>query len=290
MIERDAYLIGSAALAVVVGVLFLFKEFRVVCFDAQLAATQGWPVTAIDILMMGLVVLTTVIGLQAVGLILVVALLIIPAAAARFWTDDLLTMTLLAGAFGALSGWMGSMISALVARLPAGAIIVMSAGVFFFISMFLAPKRGIIAAVLRQWSLNRRVAYQNLLRAFAQFEEDRSEGCRVKSDDLRARRSWSSPVFTRTLGRAKRHGDIGMSSSGEYHLTEKGREEAKGVLRNHRLWEMYLIKYADIAPAHVDRDADEIEHVLSSTLIRELEQALAEEMRVPPSPHLEVPA
>jgi Mn-dependent DtxR family transcriptional regulator len=60
------------------------------------------------------------------------------------------------------------------------------------------------------------------------------------------------------------------------------------VLRNHRLWEMYLIKYADIAPSHVDRDADEIEHVLSGELIRELELALEQEPRIPPSPHLEV--
>lgn len=288
LIQRDAYLIGGAALAVLIGIVALFKEFRVVCFDAEFAATQGWPVTAIDILMMALVVLTTVIGLQAVGLILVVALLIIPAAAARFWTDNLSTMTIIAGVFGALSGWIGSMISALAARLPAGAIIVMTAGAFFLISMFFAPRRGLTAAMLRKWLLNRRVAYQNLLRALAEFEEQCGESFHVKLHDLRAKRSWSEHVFRKTLDRAVRRGDVGVGLSGQVHLAAAGREQAKRVLRNHRLWEMYLIKYADIAPSHVDRDADEIEHVLSGELIRELEEALEHELRIPPSPHVEV--
>ncbi len=288
MIRQDAYLIGGVGLAVIVGVLLLFKEFRLICFDAQFAAVQGWPVVGIDIIMMGLVVATTVIGLQAVGLILVVALLIIPPAAARFWTDDLGTMTLLAGLFGALSGWIGSMISALVARMPAGAIIVMTAGVFFFFSMFLAPRRGVIAALLRQWLLNRRIAYQNLLRAFAEFEEKHSENFRILSHDLKAVRHWTDSVFRNTLNRAIRNGDVALGYAGLYHLTSAGRQQARRILKNHRLWEIYLIKYADIAPSHVDRDADQIEHVLSNGLIRELEQALEAETRIPPSPHPEV--
>jgi manganese/zinc/iron transport system permease protein len=188
MVRSDARLIGWTAGAVILGAVLLFKEFRLVCFDAQFAATQGWPVTGIDILMMALVVLTTVIGLQAVGLILIVAMLIIPAAAARFWTDDLSRMTLLAGIFGALSGWLGSMISALVERMPTGPIIVIVAGVFFLASMFFAPRRGLTAGMLRQWLLNRRVAYQNLLRALAEFEEHLGEGCRNKPLDLQSSR------------------------------------------------------------------------------------------------------
>ena len=287
MIQRDAYLIGAAALVVIIGVLALFKEFRLLCFDAQYAVTQGWPVVGIDILMMGLVVVTTVIGLQAVGLILVVALLIIPAAAARFWTDSLAAMTALAGLLGALSGWIGSMISALAARMPTGAIIVMTAGLFFFISMFLAPRRGVVAAVVRRWRLNRRIAYQNLLRTLAEFEEKHRRELCMQSRDLRAARSWNETVFSKTLNRALRSGDVRRDSSDRYLLTAGGRDQAKRILRNHRLWEMYLIKYADIAPSHVDRDADEIEHVLSDGLIRELEQALQQEAQIPPSPHLE---
>ena len=99
-------------------VLLLFKEFRLVCFDPEFASAQGWPVDRIDLLMMALVVAVTVIGLRAVGLILVVALLIIPAAAARFWTERLSVMTMLAPRrSAALSGYLGAAASALLPAL-----------------------------------------------------------------------------------------------------------------------------------------------------------------------------
>jgi len=78
------------------------------------------------------------------------------------------------------------------------------------------------------------------------------------------------------------------AAGGLLHLSEAGFGEAARVTRNHRLWETYLIKYADIAPSHVDRDADLVEHILGAELVRELERDLGErtvEMPVPPSPH-----
>jgi manganese/zinc/iron transport system permease protein len=83
MLARDAWLTAGASVVVAAGAGLLFKEFALVCFDQGYAAAQGWPVLRLDAIMMALVVLVTVIGLQAVGLILVVALLILPAAAAR---------------------------------------------------------------------------------------------------------------------------------------------------------------------------------------------------------------
>ena len=290
MIMQDASLIAATAVIVILGAAFLFKEFRIVCFDQQFAASQGWPVVLIDILMMGLVVLTTVVGLQAVGLILVVALLIIPAAAARFWTDRLLTMIVLAGLFGAISGYLGSIFSALMPRMPTGAVIVICAGLVFFLSMFLAPRRGVMAGVIRSRRLQSRIAYQNLLRALAEFEEEFGDGIRTTIDDLLGKRSWSQWSLRRQLGRAARIGSVTCDSSMAAKLTRSGRSDAARILRNHRLWEMYLIKHADIAPSHVDRDADQIEHVLSPEIVAELETALAQSRRIPPSPHLQEPA
>ena len=131
MLFSDALLIAITALVAAIACLAFFKEFSLICFDADFGQTQGWPVTRIDLLMMTLVVLVTVIGLQAVGLILVVALLIIPAASARFWTHRLRTLLGLSGLFGALSGFLGSGMSALMANLPAGAVIVLVASFFF---------------------------------------------------------------------------------------------------------------------------------------------------------------
>lgn len=287
MITRDVVLIAWTAAAVIVAVAALHKELRVVCFDQAFAASQGWPVGLIDLLLMALVVLTTVIGLQAVGLILIVALLIIPAAAARFWTDSLVCMTLLAAAVGGMSGLAGSMLSALFPRLPAGAMIVISAGVVFFVSMFGAPHRGVISAIARRWSLRRKVADQHLLRALAEVEEEAGTPTPVTLRGLLGKRSWSSASLRHVIRRAARRGLVRPVVDGTVTLTAAGRDAAFRVLRNHRLWEMYLIRYADVAPSHVDRDADEIEHVLSSPIIAELEAAIADGLRIPPSPHSE---
>lgn len=287
MIMQDTLLICITAAGVILGAALFFKELRIVCFDQQFAATQGWPVILIDLFMMGLLVLTTVVGLQAVGLILVVALLIIPAAAARFWSDELVWMTIIAGVFGALSGYFGSTISALLPRMPTGAVIVLCAGVAFFISMFFAPRRGIVAGLIRHERLRRKIAYQNLLRALVELEEQFGEDRRAAFDELFGKRSWSETQLRRLLSRAVRRRDATTDADRSARLTRQGRSEAARILRNHRLWEMYLIRYADIAPSHVDRDADQVEHVLSTEIVQELERAVEQERRIPPSPHLE---
>lgn len=290
MVAGDARLIGVVAAVVVAACAALFKEFRVICFDQEYASSQGFRVPLIDLIMMGLVVMTTVVGLQAVGLILIVALLIIPAAAARFWTDDLLVMVALSGLFGGMSSLIGATLSAIVSGLPTGAMIVLCAGVFFFFSMLIAPRRGVIASAARHWLLRRRVAYQHLLRALAEYEETHGEGAAIGRKDLFSVRSWSAAQVRRTLARAVRSGDLAVLADGSVRLTQRGRVEALRILRNHRLWELYLIRHADVAPSHVDRDADEVEHVLSEAIVRDLERALDEVARVPPSPHVREPA
>lgn len=285
MLAQDAMLIAVCAGLVIVGAVLLFKEFRVVCFDSSFAAVQGWPVFMIDLFMMTLVVMTTVVGLQAVGLILIVALLIIPAAAARFWTDSLVKMTVLAGVFGTVCGWLGSVMSALTPRLPTGAIIVICTGVIFIFSMVFAPHRGVLATVVRRWVVTRRIAYQNLLRAMAECLESLPDRDGVAIAEIVGRRSWSRHAVARLMAQARRRGVLSTLTPGVVSLTANGKVDARRILRNHRLWELYLIRYADIAPSHVDRDADEIEHVLSASVVDELELALDRSMQTPPSPH-----
>lgn len=289
MITSDATMIGIVAFVVVTGTILMFKEFRIVCFDQDFAASMGRSVVLIDLMMMGFVVLTTVIGLQAVGLILIVALLIIPAAAARFWTDDLKAMTMFAGTIGAMSGWIGASFSALLPKMPTGAIIVLTAGILFLFSMVFALRRGILPESVRRIRLRRRIALQHLLRAMAEIEERTGKPTPIDSAELVNMRSWTQRDLRRLTNRAKGAGLLTRKSWTELELTKLGRTHAQRVLRNHRLWETYLIEHADIAPSHVDRDADEIEHVLSEELIDELERALEAGQDIPPSPHDDTP-
>ena len=135
MSEGDALVIGAVAIGVVCAITLLGKEFRLVCFDPEFGAVQGWPVARIDLMLMGLVVIVAVIGLQAVGMILIVALMIVPAAAARLWTERLWTMVALSAAFGGASAWVGASLSATLPRAPAGGVIVLCAGAIFVASL-----------------------------------------------------------------------------------------------------------------------------------------------------------
>ena len=299
IVDTDVYVITGAATAALVLCVCLFKEFSILCFDEGYATTQGWPVTALDIAMMLLVVVVTVIGLQSVGLILVVALLIIPAAAARFWTDKLFQMTCISATLGGFSSGTGVLASALFPSLPAGAVIVVFGGFVFLLSMFFGPRRGVIRRAYVQWRLRGRVGRHHVMRAFYEFIELAVETETITPEDLTnheisfqqllAMRSWSPVRLKRQLFIATLKRLVERLPSSHYRLTEKGAEYAYHVVRNHRLWEMYLIQYADIAPTHVDRDADEIEHILDPELIQELNMRLSQEypqMEMPPSPHL----
>lgn len=289
MLFQDALLIGLTALGVTIFCLAFFKEFELVCFDDGFAATQGWPVERLDFLMMALVVLVTVIGLQAVGLILVVALLIIPPAAARFWTHRLPVMLLLSGGFGAVSGMVGSALSALMVNLPSGAVIVLTASALFFFSLTLGTDRGLLQMLGRRRNLRKQVARENLLRAFFELDEAApSEKTEQDFETLLDVRSWSPSRLRRTLDRLKSQGLV-FGENGRFRLTKAGRREAASVVRKHRLWEAYLIAHADVAPGHVDWGADQIEHVLDAEMIRQLERRIPEliGMAVPRNPHAE---
>ncbi|PAW64540.1 MAG: iron ABC transporter [Verrucomicrobiia bacterium Tous-C2TDCM] len=298
MIHSDFLLISLvAAAASFLSVLFL-KEFLLLCFDDGYAAAQGWPTLFLDVLLLGLVTAVTVIGLQSVGLILVIAFLITPPTAARFWTQRLVPMLLIAAIIGGASGWLGASISALAPQLPAGAVIVLVAATLFLISMLFAPVRGVLPRLLNQAALRRKEDRQHLLRAAYEILEDQcADGPVVNRsfslETLLAKRSWTPRQLRGILRIAYREDHLEPAPPGRLLLSEPGFGEAARVTRNHRLWETYLIQYADVAPSQVDRDADRVEHILGAELVRELEAKLGNALpgqAVPPSPHPLPPA
>jgi len=273
MLPRDVVLMGAIAGVAMIAASLLFKEFTLVCFNESFARVDGWRVGLIDLLMMALVVLVTVAGLQAVGLILVVAMLIIPPVAARFWTDRLWMLVVIAGLFGAASGYLGSVVSALLPRKPAGAVIVLTAGALFVIGLVAAPARGVVATMWRRFALRIRIAGDHLLEL---AHELRTRMLAMDAVDRLARSRGWSPLFRWVLVRSLiRDGMIDGVGSDGIVLTGAGLARGARVARNHALWEQYLISHADIAPSHVDWSVDQVEHVLSDDLVRELEGALA---------------
>lgn len=158
MLTRDVYIIGGVALACLLTILLLYKEFKVVAFDPGFARVQGWPAVALDLLLMGMIALTVVIGLPAVGVVMVAALLILPAAAARFWTRRFDRLLLLSTLFGTAIGAVGTLASARYSSLPAGPVIVLVGTALFLFSVLFAPRRGAIARIAREWRFRRELA------------------------------------------------------------------------------------------------------------------------------------
>ncbi len=280
MQPSDVMLMGGIALLAVVSALLFLKEFAIVCFNDTFARVDGWPVGLIDLIMMGLVVLITVAGLQAVGLILVVAMLIIPPVAARFWTERLWLLIVIAGIIGASSGYLGSAVSALLPRKPAGAVIVLTSGALFVISLLAAPERGVIASSLRRLRLRLRTAGDHLLEHAHELSTARLVHTDVQR--LAALRGWSGPFRSVVILALVRAGMIRTDSHRALRVTPAGIERGRRVARNHALWEQYLVTHADIAPSHVDWSVDQVEHVLSSELVHELERNLGRRAITPP--------
>ena len=291
MLVADAQLIAVAATAITLMVLVLYKEFKLLCFDEGFSGSQGWPTLALDGGLMAAVVAVTVIGLQAVGLILMIALLVIPPAAARFWTDRMSRLLLAAGLFGGAGAFVGALLSASEADLPAGAVIVLSQGVFFGFSFLFGRRRGLVWKLYRRQQLTFIVRRQHVLRLFyerfeARMEQEAMSRGRLPFDVMRGARSWGAWRLRTLLWRMKWSGLVYRHPDGTWGLTRDGWPMAARMARNHRLWELFLIHYADIAPAQVDRGADRIEHVLDPSLVDALEHLLQEEdRRVPMSPH-----
>ncbi|MGL4514700.1 MAG: iron chelate uptake ABC transporter family permease subunit [Lacipirellulaceae bacterium] len=296
--SRDIGQLAVAALVALVAVVLLHKELKLFAFDEGFARAQGWPVVWLDFAVMASVAAVVVLGLPVCGVVLIAAMLIFPAATARYWTDRLSRLVALAGLFGALAGGLGVLVAspafahALPAVLrgpslpPPGPTIVLTAAVLFVLSLCFAPQRGLVAAGVRQGRLRRRVRREHLLRGLYEATEAHGPADRVVSDtELGARYGDPPSVAQPTIAAAERDGFVDRSAGG-VRLTARGLADARRVTRTHRLWELYLVRYASIAVDHVDRDADDVEHLLPPELVDRLEAELvARGDGVPASPH-----
>lgn len=150
LLRRDIIVMAVVG-AVLLVLLFLFwKELKLFAFDSEFAETLGFAPNKLNLLLSAMIVLAIIIGLQTVGVILMSAMLVAPAVAARQWTNKLWVMVFLAAIFGALSGVVGTMISSIIPRMPTGPAIVVVVSTLVLVSILFAPGRGILHRVYRR--------------------------------------------------------------------------------------------------------------------------------------------
>ncbi len=276
MLTGDLLLLAGVAFVVLLTVGLLFKEFQIVCFDTDFAQSQGWPTLWLDLVMMAALAVVTIVGLPIVGVILMAAMIILPAATARFWTNRLLFMLLLAGLLGSAAGLLGTRLGR---GLPAGAAIVLTGTSFFVLSLLFAPQRGVVARLNTESRLRKRIAREHLLRSLYELsEKELPHRSLLEVTLIREYRHWRS--LENLLQNAVEAGEIEQTGQ-TVQLTALGLRRAAQLTKKHRLWEMFMMQHAGIASDHVDRGADDVEHLLSDALLIELEQQLASEGRLP---------
>jgi ABC-type Mn2+/Zn2+ transport system permease subunit/Mn-dependent DtxR family transcriptional regulator len=273
----DVKLMAVVTALVIVVICLFYKEFLVTSFDPGFGRVSGLPAQLFHYGLMLLLAFAVVIALQAVGVVLVSAMLITPAAAAYLLTDRMSRMLWLAALFGLVSGAVGSFLSFLGNNLPTGPFMVLAASLVFGLAFFFGPRHGVVVRWWQQRSRSQRVQRENTLKAIYHVLEARSfKGEGVSLRELAERRRETVEEATHQAGELRRHELATLHEDGNLiFLTPGGWQRACAIVRNHRLWELYLTNEANIASDHVHEDAEKIEHVLGEEVVRELERKLA---------------
>jgi len=255
MLRSDALLIAAGGALTLILTLILRRPMIMVAFDEDYAAARGLNIRQVDLATMGLVMAVTVVGLKVVGLILIVALLIIPPVTARFWTDRTERVWLLSGLIGGISGFVGAAISASAPALPTGPIIVLTGFSVFALSLFLAPNRGVLAAILRHVAFQRRVHIRQGLLAIAQGQ----------------------PIYERYTVRLLHRAGL---SRPDGVATEAGRARSAKALMDEKRWEILRAMPDQEAAAALYDGIRPIETVVTSDQLAEIDTYLASPQEV----------
>lgn len=271
-----------AVMSVVAGItctllLLLYKELLASSFDPGFARVSGLPVRLLHHGLMLFLAFSIVISLQAVGVVLVSAMLITPAAAAYLLTDRFNRMLLLAAGFGMLSGAVGCFLSFIGNNLPTGPFMVIGASIVFFGAFVFGPRHGLLPRWWQHASNSLRTRRENTLRELYRLLED--GGFDSETIPLKDLAHSRHETFEEAAAQANDLRGAGWATFDDKErvitLTPAGWERACQVTRNHRLWELYLTQEADFEADHVHEDAHIMEHVLSEELVRRLERQLA---------------
>ncbi|NEM97866.1 metal ABC transporter permease [Pontibacter burrus] len=277
LVGEDLIVFSAVAIVLLITTILFYKELKLLCFDEVYAKSIGFPVRSLELLLTTLTVFAVVVGIQAVGVVLMAAMLITPAAAARFWTERLGVMLVLAALIGAFSGIAGAFVSYTAPAMPTGPWIVLIVSMIAIISFALAPKRGWVARLLRQRKNKTQILEENLLKLLYQLGEAHEDYFSNRNlESILERRNFPKRQALAGLAKLKRQGYIQRHPDG-WSLTIEGEARGKRVVRLHRLWELYLTQYLQLASDHVHEDAETIEHIITP----ELEKRLMEELNYP---------
>ena len=269
-LPRQLITIGPVVLLNLAVILLLWKELKLSSFDAALATTIGYSATALHYLLMALVAVTSVASFEAVGSILVVAMLIVPPSTAHLLCDRLGRMVVVACIFAVLAAVVGYWFAHTWNVSPAGAMAV-AAGGMYALAVLLSPQYGILSTLARNLQTSLRILREDLLAMLFRVEELGGRPLEADMAVAAVGGGWQARWALSTL---KRRGRIDAAAKDGLRLTADGRERAKRLVRGHRLWEAFLVKHLGLPLDHVHEPAHRVEHFINQPLRDELQKEL----------------
>lgn len=270
-------------------VTVFFKELKIVAFDPYLATTMGINAAVVHYGLMTLVAGTTVAAFESVGSILVVTMLVAPAATAHLLTDRLSRMLVIASALGATAAVIGYLL-ALHWNTSVAGMMSVAAGVQFALAALAGPRYGYAARTIRRVELAFSIAKEDVLGILYRLHERAGDGVAVAGGGGRVAslmtarevtRATASPVLARLAAWRLRSAGLVEREGLAMHLTAAGLARAKSVVRSHRLWETYLSKKLGLPEDHVHDPSERVEHYISA----EMQQRLGREVGGATDPH-----
>ncbi|MDA1261822.1 MAG: metal ABC transporter permease [Planctomycetota bacterium] len=274
LIPRAALVLGGVCLANIIAATLLWKSMLVTAFDPALALTLGQRPRLIETIVLGMAAATCVAAFESVGSILVVAMMIVPAATARLWSERLAGVMVGAAMTGVAASILGHWVAASGAPLvlaggrdasTAGSVAA-TLGVLYAGSLLFAPGRGVLRRLEERWRLALRIAREDAIGLLWRLEEDGRAVGRGELHELLVSgaevRPWISRVAINSLGRDR----IVATETGSMRLTEDGRRAGAALVRSHRLWEIYLMRKMALAPDHVHPTAMKLEHITDAAM------------------------
>lgn len=269
---RPLWINGALFLANLLITALLYKQFKISAFDPGMAAAVGVNVAAMHYLLMGLVSVTAVGAFESVGAILVVALLIVPPAAAYLLTDKLERMLVIAIGIGAVSSLLGYFLARALDASIAGAIALVC-GAFFIAAYLFSPRHGILSRVLTRRRLARQIVEEDALLWAVRRLEEGAEATFTLAN-LEAGIEVAAVKARSVVSRLRRSGLLRREGS-EIALSDTGAAAATELLRRHRLYETYLEELG-YPPDHTHDPADRVEHFISPALATMVESEVGE--------------
>lgn len=231
LLERDVITMAVLGAIAIIIMMIYWKEFKLLSFDSDYGATLGFPMKFLDILLTTLIVLAIVLGLQTVGVVLMSAMIVAPAAAARQWTDHLGTMVFLSSLFGAIAGIVGALLSSSISRLPTGPTIVLCISVIVVVSLFLAPRRGLVWNWFRERRNRGRLQLETILEGLYSLASSHKNPEHPHSIAVLRLMSSEKGGVERSLKILEEQGLVRSLKSSEWALTKSGIEEAQNRIK-----------------------------------------------------------